>query len=67
MEGVFHHAGHISFMVEEEGSRGKKKTLSQQWPCHLLAGPLHTRLSKVSPLIYHNKTFNLDVFVSLSK
>ena len=24
-------------------------------------------ISKVSPLIYHNKTFNLDVFVSLSK
>lgn len=50
MEGVFHHAGHISFMGEEEGSRGKKN-LSQQWPCHLLAGPLHKRLSKVSPLI----------------
>lgn len=47
MERVFHHAAHISFMLE--GSREKK--ISHQWPCYLLAGPQHTLLRKVSPLI----------------
>ena len=64
-ERVLHHAGHIPFEVEEEGSREK------QFPSSGLAifwlGHWHTLLRKVSPLIYCKKTFNLDVFVSLSK